>query len=112
MSLEDILIEQHEKYMQEIDESGVPKWVSDYYINYQEPIKNMEIKSRTELEMFAAHLKQNVYDLPTNLRLLVILEKEDFDKMVNDISTEIKKPEDRFIYMSHSGVEFGIKCII
>lgn len=70
------------------------------------------IETREQLEMFAWDVKYNMPYIPENLRLLIIIEPEAFNKLVKEIVPPWAKPEDegdRFIYNSQAGVEFGVK---
>jgi hypothetical protein len=72
-----------------------------------------ELKTRADLEIFANNLATNLYELPENLRLLVLVEPEDFKHLIREITApwaELDQNQsDRFIYTSQSGIEFGIK---
>jgi hypothetical protein len=70
------------------------------------------IETREQLEMFAWDVKYNMPYIPENLRLLIIIEPEAFNKLVKEIVPPWATPEDegdRFIYNSQAGVEFGVK---
>lgn len=73
-----------------------------------------KITNQAQLEEFAfrvAHMA-TIGGIPENLRLLIILEPEDFDNIVKEIVPPwayVGGESDRFIYNSQSGIEFGIK---
>jgi hypothetical protein len=67
-----------------------------------------ELKTRTDLELFAANLRENMYELPENMLLLVILERDIFNSLHMEITTEYADT-DRMIYMTNAGIELGIK---
>jgi hypothetical protein len=72
-----------------------------------------EIKTRADLEIFASYLATNMNELPENLRLLVLVEPEDFNYLIREVTAPWAEMDqnqsDRFIYTSQSGIEFGIK---
>jgi hypothetical protein len=48
--------------------------------------------------------------VPSNLRLLVIIPPEEFQSLLTEINPQLLvKSVDRFIYNSQAGIEFGIK---
>lgn len=57
------------------------------------------------LEAFAQNLKQNIPSLPENLRLLIIMNSENF----NNLAEKVGITNDKFIYNTNAGIEFGIK---
>lgn len=67
------------------------------------------IETREQLEMFAWDIKMNMPHIPENLRLLIIMEPEAFERLVTQISKEWVDNSDRFIYNSQAGIELGIK---
>lgn len=70
-----------------------------------------EIRNRNDLEMMGG-LIASKFALPDNLRLLVIMDPRDFDYTIAEIVppwAEREGDQDRFIYTSQSGVEFGVK---
>jgi len=73
-----------------------------------------KISTQAELEEFAWRVANmaSYGGLPENLRLLIILNPEDFDNVVREIVPSWAQPEgehDRFIYTTQAGVEFGVK---
>ena len=69
-----------------------------------------QIKTRHDIEIFAASIAVNMYEIPENLRLLLVLSTKDFQSLVEEINSLLESDKiDRFIYYSHSGIEFGIK---
>jgi hypothetical protein len=67
-----------------------------------------ELKTRTDLELFAANLREKMYELPENILLLVILERDIFNSLHMEITMEYADT-DRMIYMTNAGIELGIK---
>lgn len=68
-------------------------------------MSQVTIQTQEQLEIFAHEVRANMPYLPENLRLLIIMEPDDFDQMIQHTGLT----GDRFIYNSHAGVEFGIK---
>lgn len=70
------------------------------------------LKTQADIELFAQHVYR-LSPMPENLRLLLILESEDFDTLVKEIVppwAEVDTDQsDRFIYTTQIGIEFGIK---
>lgn len=69
------------------------------------------IETQEQLEMFAWDIKYNIPYIPENLRFLIIVEPEAFDKLVKQIVPGWLNEDDhdRFIYNSQAGIEFGVK---
>lgn len=67
------------------------------------------IETREQLEMFAWDIKMNMPDIPENLRLLIIMEPEAFERLVTQISKEWVGDSGGFIYSSQAGIELGIE---
>lgn len=70
------------------------------------------LKTQADIELFAHHVYR-LSPMPENLRLLLILEREDFDALVKEVvppwaELDTDQP-DRFIYTTQIGIEFGIK---
>lgn len=73
-------------------------------------INMKQIKTRHDIEIFAASIAVNIVEIPENFRLVLILSTEDFQSLVTEINPQLVIDKiDRFIYNSHSGIEFGIK---
>lgn len=73
-------------------------------------INMKQIKTRHDIEIFAASISVNIIEIPENLRLVLILPTEDFQSLVEEINPQLLVNKmDRFIYNSYSGIEFGIK---
>jgi hypothetical protein len=72
--------------------------------------KIMEIKTRYDIEAFGQHVARTMVQVPSNLRLLVIIPPEEFQSLLTEINPQLLvKSVDRFIYNSQAGIEFGIK---
>ena len=68
------------------------------------------IETQEQLEMFGWDIKHNMPYIPENARFLIILEPEAFKNLVKQITQPgTILSDEKFIYNSHSGVEFGIK---
>lgn len=71
------------------------------------------IETQAQLEHFAWDIKNNMPYIPENVRFLIIIEPEAFKNLVKEITKPDAKyasgPEDRFIYNSQAGIEFGVK---
>jgi len=71
------------------------------------------IETQAQIEHFAWDIKHNMPYIPENLRFLVIVEPEAFERLIKEILPPWAQTEqndsDRFIYNSQAGIEFGIK---
>lgn len=66
------------------------------------------LKNKDDLELFGYKIKTCFQEIPDNLRLLIIVNNEDFFKLSHEINPH-HIPTDRFIYMTKVGIELGIK---
>lgn len=64
------------------------------------------IETQEQLEMFAWDIRNNMPYIPENLRFLIIMKAEAFDAIM---ALTKMTPNDRFIYNSQAGIEFGVK---
>jgi hypothetical protein len=70
----------------------------------------MEIKTRHDIEAFGFHIAHNMGEIPSNMRLLVIIPHQEFQSLLTEIEPQLSVGAmDRFIYNSQAGIEFGIK---
>jgi hypothetical protein len=70
-----------------------------------------EIRNRTDLEMLGELLASKVA-IPSNVLLLLIMDPHDFERFRNELKFpgyELEGEEDRFIYTTAAGIEFGVK---